>query len=423
MDIRALRQRKAELVAAGRAILDKAKAEGRALTEEENASFESTHAELEKVETGIARLQRQLEAERRAGFADEDETPDKRRDGFASLGEQLAAVVRAERSSATEFDPRLLAAPTGLGETFPSEGGFLVQPTFSTEILQRTYQVGEILSRVRDFPMSSNSHKIPAIDESSRADNSRYGGVRVQRVAEAGTPTAGKPKFARIELDLKKLMGLVYATEDLLEDTTALEALINAILPEELSFKMEDEFINGDGANGALGILNAACLVTVAKETGQLANTVVYENIVNMWARMWGRSRRNAVWLINQDVEPQLFTMGITLGTGGSPVFLPPSGASQSPFSTLFGRPVIPVEYCATLGTVGDIILADFSQYLHGRKGGIRADSSMHVRFLNDEMTFRFVLRNDGQPWWRTALTPFKGSNTQSPFVALATRA
>jgi hypothetical protein len=87
------------------------------------------------------------------------------------------------------------------------------------------------------------------------------------------------------------------------------------------------------------------------------------------------------------------------------------------------GRPVIAVEYCQTLGTAGDIYLADFSQYRVIRKDtGVQQDSSLHVRFLTDETTFRALYRIDGQPLPRAAITPFKGSATLSPFVTLAVR-
>jgi len=73
------------------------------------------------------------------------------------------------------------------------------------------------------------------------------------------------------------------------------------------------------------------------------------------------------------------------------------------------------------MGTVGDIVLASLSNYQAIQKGGIEAASSIHVQLLTDETVFRFVYRVDGAPTWGAALTPFKGSNTQSPFVALAT--
>jgi len=81
------------------------------------------------------------------------------------------------------------------------------------------------------------------------------------------------------------------------------------------------------------------------------------------------------------------------------------------------------IEQAETLGTVGDIILADLSEYMLIDKGGIKQAASIHVRFLYDEMTFRWTYRLDGQPIRNSALTPYKGSNTRSPFITLATRA
>jgi HK97 family phage major capsid protein len=151
-----------------------------------------------------------------------------------------------------------------------------------------------------------------------------------------------------------------------------------------------------------------------------------------MWARMPARLRKNAVWLCNQDIEPQLYQLNIkiknvagTENVGGiaipAGVVFTPAGQNGNAYATLMGRPVIPVEYCATLGTAGDIILADLSQYL-GIDKPIAAASSMHVRFLYDEMTFRFVYRFNGQPTWASAVTPYKGTNTVSPFIILQTR-
>jgi len=191
----------------------------------------------------------------------------------------------------------------------------------------------------------------------------------------------------------------------------------------EFGFKLDDAIINGTGAGQPLGVMNSPCLISVAKEAGQAAATIVAENVIKMHARLWGGSRNNAVWLINQDIEPQLHTMSLAVGTGGIPVYMPAGGLSQSPYGTLYGKPVIPVWQCQTLGTKGDIIFADLSQYLLAEKGGIDAASSIHVRFVYDETAFRFVMRVDGQPWWNSALTPYKGTQTQSPFVVLDTRA
>jgi HK97 family phage major capsid protein len=271
---------------------------------------------------------------------------------------------------------------------------------------------------------NSNSMKINGVDETSRA-STRYGGIVGYWKDEAALKTSSKPKFRQIELNLKKLIGLCYATDELLADAVALESFIREAFPSEFGFLLDDAIINGTGAGQPLGILNAGCLVSVAKEAGQKAASVVAENVINMYSRLFAASRPNAVWLINQNIEPQLFTMSLAVGTGGIPIYMPAGGLSGQPYATLFGRPVIAIEQAATLGTVGDIILADMGGYILAEKGGIQADISIHVQFLYDESVFRFVLRVDGQPVRASALTPYKGgaSYTQSHFIALATRA
>ena len=128
------------------------------------------------------------------------------------------------------------------------------------------------------------------------------------------------------------------------------------------------------------------------------------------------------MWLINQDVEPYLFQLNQAVGTGGQLTYMPPGGQSAMPYSTLFGRPVLPTEYNNALGSAGDIMLADLSQYTLVDKGGVQAATSMHVAFLTDEMAFRITYRVDGKPMWYLPMTPFKGSLTKSPFVVIAAR-
>lgn len=344
---------------------------------------------------------------------------------FKSFGEFLKAVVDHEVTRGQKTDARLSTkAATGANESVSSDGGFLVQTDFTAEILRRSYETGQIISRVRRIPISANANglKINAVDETSRASGSRWGGVQTYWINEADTITASRPRFRQMELSLKKLAGAFYATDELLQDQSALEAVASQAFADEFAYKLDEAVLRGTGAGQPLGILNANSLVTISKETSQAAATLQAENIIKMWARCWGRSRLGAIWLINQDIEPELFTMNLPIGTGGVSVYLPPGGLSQAPYGTLFGRPVIPIEQASTLGTTGDIILADFSQYLMIEKGGLNSAASMHVRFLQDEMVFKFTLRVDGQPIWSSALTPANGSNTLSPFVTLETR-
>lgn len=351
------------------------------------------------------------------------------KDKFKSFGEQMAAVMNAGIPGRS-VDPRLLnirGAATGLSETVPSDGGFVIQEDFVSELLEDVFTTGVLAQKCRRIQISakSNAVKIPGVDETSRAAGSRYGGVRAYWADEAEEKTKSKPKFRKIELQLKKLIGLVYLTDELMDDASALGAYVKTAFAGEFGFQIDDAIIRGTGAGMPLGILNAGCLVTQNKETGQAADTVVTENIVKMYSRLFASSRGSAVWLVNQNVEPHLFTMSLPVGTGGAPTYMPPGGLSGLPYGTLLGRPVLAIEQCSSIGDVGDIIFADFANgYVLAEKGGMSSDVSIHVRFVYDETCFRFVLRIDGQPVRASALTPYKGgaSYTQSHFIALQAR-
>lgn len=344
---------------------------------------------------------------------------------FNSLGDQLQAVMKAGMGQRT--DPRLyeVRAPSGLSESVGSEGGFLVQQDFAAELQRVAFETGMLASKCRQIPISSNSNRVTlnGIDETSRA-STRWGGILAYWADEAALKTKSKPKFRKIELTLNKLIGLCYGTDELLEDASALESYITQGFGEEFGFQIDDAIINGTGVGRPLGVLNAGCLVSVSAETGQASSTVLFENVTKMWSRLLARSLPNSMWLINQNVWPELFNMYLAVGTGGAPVYIPPGGLSSAPYGTLMGRPVMPIEQCASVGTVGDIILADFNGYLLATKGGMQTDMSIHVRFIYDESVFRFVYRCDGQPMLNSAITPYKGgsSYTQSHFIALATR-
>ena len=405
------------------AVLNKAEAEDRFLSEDEQKDIDKYEEEIRAWDESIGRAEKLLAIEPEDRSTEKPEvkpTPSKDNEKrFASFGEQLMAAYRAATPGG-KVDERLTTrAASGLNESTPSDGGFLVQQDFVTELLKRTYETGILASKVKKIPISTNANgmKINAIDEDSRANGSRWGGVQTYWEGEADEITASKPKFRQMELSLKKLTGLCYATDELLQDAAALEAVIRQAFAEEFGFKIDDAILSGSGEGEPLGILNSGAIVTVAKEASQ-TDIITVENLIKMWNRLWSRSRANAVWYINQELEPYLYTLKI----GDKPVYIPAGGLSEKPYGTLFGRPVVPIEQCSAAGEVGDIILADIGQYLLIDKVGVKSASSIHVRFLYDENVFRFIYRVDGKPIWTKPLTPYKGSATVSPFVTLAKR-
>ena len=334
---------------------------------------------------------------------------------FKHFGEFLQKIHPMVQQRAG-MDARLKVLGEGQGD----QGGFLVPEQFTTNIMALALENAVVRPRAFVMPMAAPTVTIPSVRSTTHASNV-FGGVQAYWTPEHGTITASEPSFSRIVLNAKKLTLYTSASNELLADSAVgLEALLSRMYAEAISYFEDDGFINGSGAGDPIGILNANALVTVAKETGQAAATIVSANIDKMWSRLLPQSKANAIWLVHPDTFPQLAALSRTVGTGGSAVFVS-NMASNAPAS-IYGRPIIESEKCQTLGTAGDIFLVDLSYYVVGDRQAVTMAASPHVRFQQDEMVWRMTSRIDGKPWIDSALTPRNGSNTLSAFVNLATR-
>lgn len=411
--------------------------EDRDLTEEEVETIEANRKETDRLQRQIQARQalkpksagRQTTSEPGGGQDGRRVPAQPRRNdprgGFRNFGEFAMQVRGAARAMerGEQPDNRIVAIATTQGnEGIGADGGYLVPTEFRTEIWQKVMGDDSLVNMATPLVTGSNSLMYPK-DETTPWDTTK--GIQVYWESEYGQIAQTKPSFELDQLRLCKLTGLVPVSDELLEDAPGLDSYLRARAPVKMVSKLNTAVIRGTGVGQLLGILNAASLVTVAKETSQAADTVLYDNIVKMWARLWGPCRRNAVWLINQDIEPQLFKLAFVPGaTSPVPAYLPANGLSGSPYSSLMGRPVMPVEPCSTLGDLGDIVLVDLTQYMVLTKGqDIKTDVSMHLFFDQSLMAFRFVLRINGKPWWGAAIAPENGSNTRSWAVTLAERA
>lgn len=420
MTLEQLRQLYAEKISGAKALTALAKKD-EPLTSEQAGQVKTLLDEADAIKAQIEQMERMAEGDKymnepvgtKAAHIGTDikVTKDESEQPFKNPGEFFQAVKTAAMYPGREDAKLRSLKATGLSEGVPADGGYLIPPAYAAGILERMYSTGQILSRVSQDPVQGNDMSYNGIDETTRA-SSLYGGVIPYWVAEGGTITASKPKFRQVGLKLKKVAALCYATDELLEDGGALGSWLQRNVPEALRFYVEDAIFEGTGAGKPLGIMNSPCLVSVLRED---ANKITFSDVQKLWARRWA-PLQDYVWLINQDVNPQLQQLGTTYQL----YYLPPNGLAGSPYGTLLGRPVLEVEYAATMGTTGDIMLASLSQYQAITKGGIQAQSSVEVAFVTAETAFRFIYRIDGAPLWHSALTPFKGSNTQSPFVTLA---
>ena len=359
---------------------------------------------------------------------------------FSSFGDFALAVrnatVRNVRDERLYYD-----AATGANETTPADGGYLVPPEYADGVLDLVRGESVLYPQARKVTIQGNRLIENVLNETSRADpatGSRHGGVLAYWKAEAAQYTAVKASLRERTTNVEKLTAYCPVTEELLQDAPAIESMINDLVAREFAFKIDDMILNGAGAgNVPLGVLSGTGLVTVAKEAGQAAGTVTYENILKMRNALIAQCRPNARWYINQDVEMQLIRLLAPTGSissAGEAAVEKVSGSMGMPLyawpgqygnadGMLFGIPVKPIEQCAALGSKGDIVLMDASQFLIVERSGVTRQASMHIRFDYDETVFKFSWRVGGRPDWDSAITPYKGATARSPYVALAPRA
>lgn len=321
-----------------------------------------------------------------------------------------------------EVQAKLADIRNAASSVSPADGGFLVPEVLRSQLLEISLEKSVVRPQATVVPMDSARVPFPTIDVTSNA-SSVFGGMVAYWGEESAALTDANPKFGRVELDAKKLTGLSVVPNELLQDSIiSFSALIERLWPMTLAFEEDSKFMTGSGVGEPLGFLGSGnpAAIPAAAESGQPSATIVYENVVNMYARMMPSSLNNAVWIISPDTIPQLFTMALSVGTGGNSMFI--VNASGPGPATLFGRPIIVSEKANTLGSRGDIAFVDLSYYLVGDRQSMSASSSTDYKFGNDQTAFRIIQRVDGRPWIKSAITPKNGGNSLSPFVELAAR-
>lgn len=341
---------------------------------------------------------------------------------FSSLGEFASTIDVKNISTGGQRNADKLELVRRVQNAYssfdPASAGFLIPEEFRSDIMGLVLESAIVRPRATVIPMGTQTVSIPFVDETTHV-GSVYGGMVFSWTAEGGSISPSEAKFGRIRLEANKLTGGARIPNELMADAPALTAFLNAKVPQGIAFYEDNAFLNGDGGMQPLGVYNSTAMVTVSKETGQAADTLLFDNITKMYARMLPSSLGSAVWLVNQNTIPQLLSLSIAVGTGGSALMV--ANLQDAPNLSILGRPVIVTEKAATIGDLNDIAFVDLSYYLIGDRMNLTMESSEHSRFMSDETEFRVIERADGRPWVQSALTPLNGS-TVSPFVNLQAR-
>jgi HK97 family phage major capsid protein len=300
----------------------------------------------------------------------------------------------------------------------PADGGFAVPSEYSRKIHNVSLENELVMPRAFVQPMISNSIHIPAMEIGDHSSN-LFGGFTASYVAEEGTISEADPQFRQMELNAHKLTGMLKFSSELSQDIVGGFDQIIRICGDGLSWYRDKAFLKGSGVGEPMGIVDAACTITQAKEAGQSADTIIYENLTGMMSKMYAGGFQNSSWVIHQSCIPQLLQLSVAVGTGGN--VIPVMNERNGEF-TILTRPVVFTEKTAILGDEADVMLCDFSQYVVGLRSDMRFDTSIHAHFTTDMLLARLIERHDGQPLWDGTMTLEDGTTEVSPFIKLAER-
>ena len=336
---------------------------------------------------------------------------------FAGFGDFVKAVIR--RDIGNIKDDRLVGfKPRGPSAALTGEeielGGALVPEEFRPVLMSQMLDGGNIRPRAMVLPMGSGSLSVPAIRDSDHSDGSVFGGVKFNWTEQAATIEESDPSFKIIQLNARTLSGRTELPNQLLMDSfETVPALLMRLYQEAVPWVEDGVFLRGDGAGKPQGVLGAPATVNVARAT---ANQISTADLASMVSHLPPGSASRAVWLMNPQVLPQIFTLN-----EGSVQSFHPRSAETMP-DTFNGRPILWSEHCSGLGLRGDVMLVDWMYYLIGDRQALSMDASPHEKFSDYMTVVRAVERIDGTPWVDTPITPAQRSGTtyqMSPFVVL----
>lgn len=334
--------------------------------------------------------------------------------GFKDFNDYLFALKNRDTK-------RLMNAGSGMSEGVPSEGGFLVPSQFAGLFLDKTFEESIILPGCYAYPMTTKTLTVPGFDSSDHSDGAIFGGVKAFWKGESDNNNIQIPRTRQLELNAKTLVLLTAATMQLQEDAPNFWPTLEQGFARAASFEVDYSLINGNGVGQPLGFLNHASVIEVSKTAAQTAVTISLNNVLEMMSRLHPACWSSAVWIAHPSTLPQLTKLYFTAGTEGSLVNAFTFSSGSGGYS-LYGKPLYFTKKASQLGTKGDLMLIDRSQYVVGVRKNITMDMSEHVYFTTLEKAYRTVMRIDGQPAWDKPVQPRNGTDTLSWCVALESR-
>jgi HK97 family phage major capsid protein len=353
----------------------------------------------------------------------------------------LPATFPTTRAHPDEF--------TRTGTTFSGpDVGFTVKPGYADEVYDRTRTTFGPSNLVQWWEVETRQYEFPTVQETSRVSGQRWGGITsTWGLGETVLPAQVDGKVSMADFVNERLLILTTLSRDIWSDAKKLERWLNYVALAEVRFNIELAILMGiTGCARPMSVVNSPCTVTIAKQSGQGSGTIEAINIDQMWSAIAAGNKRNACWFASDSVISAIDQLAVS---GQWPeINYIPAGRYGNAYPTIKGKPLFYCEACPAIGTPGDIICADLSDYVFtymkapaggisisvdvspgfGRSGmiglpdgALERRASADVLFTTDQIALIFKFRGDGRFLWNTTVTSLNGA-TVGPAAIIAQR-
>ena len=338
-----------------------------------------------------------------------------------NIGAWLKEAVAYNQTKVVSDNFKKALALTDAGnESIGADGGIVIPDFLSAEILKQGMVNSDLdlMSESMSVVVSGNSVTWPILDNADQsAASTRFVGVEVAWTEEIGVKTKSKPKFSQTTVALKKLTAFVPVSDELLEDVPAIQSMVQSQAGIAIIDTVNQAIVDGDGNGKPTGWIGHSGTVSSPTDANRTTSApITVSGVTGMYDRLLDRA--NAKWIVNQELRSPLSQLKI-----GDHGILSASNLEGAPFQFMLGIPVTWTDIAKAPATEGDISLVNMRGYKMATKGGVKSQISIHFFFDQDATVFRFVIRVNGQPAFKDAVTPLNGAEKMSNFITLNTTA
>lgn len=391
MDTNKLITQRARAWEAAKAINDVADAEGRDLSAEEGAAFDKAMSDIDVLD---ARIKTVVDAEQRSRDIDEARarlgnpgTSAPAVDARDAEAAEVRKFLNGERRSIEVKAPNAMtqAEFRDLSKLTAGAGANTVKTSFYGQLMAHLIEVSGIMQAGPTILNTTSGEQIQVPKTTSHSS--------AALIAEAGSLTESDPVFGQTPLDAYKYAMSIQVSTELVTDTSVdLLGYLAMQAGRAVGNAFGTHAVTGTGTSQPNGLATAATLGVTG--TASVAGAFTADQLIDLHFSVIApyRNSPSCAWLMRDA------TLGAVrkLKDSQNQYLWQPSLQVGVP-DVLLGKPVYTDPNVAAVGlSARSVLFGDISQYFVRMVNGVRFERSDDFAFQNDLVTFRCILRADG---------------------------